>query len=156
MTSVNLLTNIKVMKKETIIAVVFGIVLGGIMAVVIISKTREKQLEQTKTIAPLGQANIASSSTNNDLQPLEISYPTDGLIVNKDNVTIKGKAEEGSLIIVQSPFKDLVVQNKNKDFSIDFPLAYGENIIRINVYPKNKQLKPQEKELKVYYLEESL
>ncbi len=156
MTKVNFWFNISLMKKETTIAVLFGIVLGGLLAVVIISKNKERQLEKTKAIAPVANISPASSQNNANYQTLEITSPSDGTIVNKGSVNIKGKADKDSLVIIQSPVKDLVLQVKDKDFSTDFPLAYGENVIKINVYPKGAQTRAQEKELRVYYLDEQL
>ena len=39
-------------------------------------------------------------------------------------------------------------------FSADFPLAFGENVITVSEYQKDTQAVAQEKELKVYYLDE--
>ena len=42
------------------------------------------------------------------------------------------------------------------DFKISFPLALGENVIKIVAYPKNKTFRPQEKDLKIYYIDSEL
>ncbi len=156
MTKVNFLVNISLMKKETTIAVLFGIVLGGLLAVVIISKNKERQLEKTKAIAPVANISPISSQNNANYQALEITSPGSGAIVNKNSINIKGKADKDSLVIIQSPIKDMALQVKDKDFSVDFPLAFGENVIKINVYPKGAQTRAQEKSLRIYYLDEQL
>lgn len=144
------------MKKETTIAIIFGIIFGGLLAVVIISKNKENQLEKTKTITSTNKISPAISTSKTNIQQLEISEPYDSMITKNSSIKIKGKAEKNSLIIIQSPIKELIITNTELTFSVNFPLALGENIILINVYPKDKQLKSQEKEIKVYYLDEQI
>jgi hypothetical protein len=141
------------MKKETIIAISFGIILGLVVAALMIFKTKETALEKTKTVTN-SHVTPTVSLKNTDLQNLQISEPADGALVNKKSIAIKGKASKDSLFVVQSPIKDLVFKNEKEDFSFDFPLALGENVIKISVYPASNQLRQQEKDLRVYYLDE--
>lgn len=143
------------MKKEAIIAIVFGIVLGSILAVFLIAKNKERLLEKNKTITPLEKGQM-SQAKNGGIQQLEITDPGDKTIVYKNTVTIKGRFTKNSLIIIQSPIKDMVIKNDREQFNVDFPLALGENVIRIGAYPENKQLRSQEKEMRVYYFTEQL
>jgi len=69
-------------------------------------------------------------------------------------VVIKGKAAKDSLIVIQSPVQDIIIKNDKEEFSATMSLAIGENVIHISVYPKDQQGKGQEKELRVYYLDE--
>jgi hypothetical protein len=144
------------MKKETPIAIFLGIFLGALLAVFIITKNREKQLEKTKTIAP--SITITPKHTNQVTteQSFEITSPSDGDIVSKNTITIAGKSVKGSTIIIQSPIKEIVQKNEAGSFSIDFPLAFGENTIQITIYNKEVQSKAQEKTIKIYYLDEQL
>ena len=144
------------MKKETLIAIFFGFLLGGVLAVIIIARNKEKQLEKTKTITSTTKITPVSSAANTNLQTLEIEEPADGVIFSKNSVKIRGKSEKESLIVIQSPIKDLVFKNKEREFTVDFPLALGENVIKISAYPKDVQLKVKEKDLKVYYFDEQL
>ena len=143
------------MKKEAIIAIVFGIVLGSILAIFLIAKNKERLLEKSKTITPLEKGQT-SQAKNGGVQQLEISEPGDKSIVYKNTVTIKGSFTKSSLIIIQSPIKDTVLKNDKEQFSIDFPLALGENVIRIGAYPQDKQLRSQEKEMRIYYFSTQL
>ncbi len=144
------------MKKETVTAVVFGIILGGILAVILIVKNRDSQLAKNKAIAPTEKTVQPALAVNADVKPMEIVSPDDRTIVDKNSVTIKVNAIKNSLVIIQSPAKDMVFMADKDQFSVDFPLAYGENVIRVAIYPKDKQLRPQEKELRVYYLDQNL
>lgn len=144
------------MKKETVTAIVFGIILGGILAVILIVKNRETKLAQNKTIAPTEKTIRPSTTGNVNLQQLEIISPNDRSIVNKNSITIKVKAIKDSLVVMQSPIKDLVFRTDKDQFSVDWPLVFGENVIQITIYPKDIKLRSQEKELKIYYLDEQL
>ncbi len=144
------------MKKETIFAVFLGIVFGGLLGLFLISKNKEIQLNKNKVIAPTGLNDRPLAQTDLNFQPLDISEPKDGSVLDKSSVAIKGMATKNSLIVIQSPIRDMVLKNEKQDFKVDFPLALGENIIRVVTYPENKQLNIQEKTLRVYYLQESL
>lgn len=144
------------MKKETIIAIVFGIVLGSILALFLIVKNKQSRLEKSKSISPLEKEKQTSQATNGNVRQLEITEPGDKNIVYKNTVTIKGSFAKDSLIIVESPVKDVVIKNDKERFSTDFPLALGENVIRIGAYPQDKKLRSQEKEMRIYYFSEQL
>ncbi|EKE14389.1 MAG: hypothetical protein ACD_12C00531G0001 [uncultured bacterium] len=94
--------------------------------------------------------------TGTEIQTFELSEPADNAIFEKDIIRFKGTAAKNSLIIIQSPIKDLVVKNTQGKFDLEFPLALGENSIKIVVYPKEKQFRPQEKFIKVYYIDSEL
>lgn len=144
------------MKKETTIAVILGVAFGTLLGLYLITKNKEMQLSKNKVIAPTGIENKAPSPGQINFQLLEISAPQDGEILETNSVTIKGKITKNSLIVIQSPIKESVFNNNKEDFSINFPLALGENVIKIVAYPKDRQLSVQEKSLRVYYLKETL
>lgn len=141
------------MKKETIIAVFLGVLLGLSFAVILIFNLRQSE---PKKAGQIGQSNITPSPKTKTLEvrPLEVLSPTDTSIINKNSVIIKGKASKDSLIVIQSPIKDEVFKNEKEDFSVTFPLALGENVITIASYPKKAQANPQIKTLRVYFLDE--
>jgi len=142
------------MKKETVVAIFLGIILGVIVALVIITQSRQQEISKAKPITPGGNITPTVAIVNSEQQSLEISAPQDKSIVSTDSVTIKGRAYKDALIIIQSPVKDLALKNQKTEFSTDFPLALGENVIKIVVYPKDPSIRSQEKELRVYYLDE--
>lgn len=143
------------MKKETIIAVVFGIILGGVLGFSLINKNKETQLIKNKIIAPSNIPN-KTLADNNIIQNLEITSPQDGIVVDNNSIKITGKAEANSLIIIQTPIKDISFKTEKIDFSFDLSLALGENVVKIVAYPNSKNQNPQEKDLKVYYLDSQL
>lgn len=144
------------MKKETITAIIFGILLGGIFGVFLITKNKQDQLNKAKTIIPTGIVSQTSKTVPINAQVLEVIEPQDRAIVYKNSVIIKGIVAKKSLIIIESPIKDLVINSDKEQFNTDVPLVLGENVIRVSVYPSDKQLRTQEKELRIYYFTEQL
>lgn len=144
------------MKKETLVAVFLGLLFGGIVAVFISLKSKDIELSTNKVIAPPNEKVLSPNLTGTEMQLLELSEPANNAIFNKDIIRFKGIAAKDSLIVIQSPIKDLVVKNTQGKFDFEFPLALGENSIKIVVYPKEKQFRPQEKFMKVYFIDSEL
>lgn len=144
------------MKKETIIAIFFGVIFGGLVAVFLLAKNKELQLNKTKTIAPTGKANKTTKNIVVNLKPLEILEPKDGSVFNAKSIIIKGKADKDALIVIQSATKDTILKNEKDQFSVSFPLALGENVINITAHLKDSKLRPQERELRIYNLDDEL
>ncbi|MFA5769930.1 MAG: hypothetical protein WC894_00355 [Patescibacteria group bacterium] len=144
------------MKKETLIAVFLGLLFGGIVAVFISLKSKEIELSTNKVIAPPKENVSVPNLTGIKMESLELSEPANNAIFEKNTIHFKGTAAKDSLIIIQSPIKDLVVKNIQGKFDLEFPLALGENSIKMVVYPKEKQFRPQEKFIKIYYIDSEL
>lgn len=142
------------MKKETAIAIFLGICLGIGVALIMMARNRQQETSKSKIISSEPKVTPKVTLTDNKYQLLEISQPQDNIIVNTEMIKIIGKASKDSLIIIQSPIKELAYKNNKIDFFLDFPLTNGENLIKVSVYPKDQSLRFQEKELKVYRLSE--
>ncbi len=139
------------MKKETLIAIIFGVGLGVILAVVFIMQSKENQLTKAKPINSLSKT-VTPKLKMVTTPTLEISEPTDNLIVDSNSINIKGKANKNALIVINSPIKDMVFKNEKEEFKVNFPLALGENVIQLTVYPDDKTGSSINKTLQVYYL----
>lgn len=142
------------MKKETFIAVFLGIFLGVAVAGFMLVKNRQTQMQQAHPIAPTLKITPTIIVKNTQFQPLEISQPDNMSITAEKTITIKGKGKKDALIVIQSPLKQVAFMNTKEDFSYDFPLAFGENAIHISLYPKDNQDPIQEKDLKIFQLDE--
>ena len=128
--------------------------MGVMVAGVMLYKNRQNQMRTAKTIAPTLKITPTISVSNADLQPLEVTEPEDQIITAKKSIIIKGKGNKDSLIVIQSPIKQVVFKSDQEDFSYDFPLALGENVIHIAMYPKGQQSSVQERDLKVFQFDE--
>ena len=144
------------MKKETIIAIFFGVAFGALVALFLLAKNKEFQLTKTKTIAPIEKTNNKPKNIAVEVKFLEIINPQDSIILNSKSVKIEGKTDKGALLIIQSPIKEIALKSEKDQFSIDFPLALGENVIKITSYVNDAQIRSQEKELRIYNLDEQL
>jgi hypothetical protein len=142
------------MKKETVVAIIFGILFGSVFSFFFINSKKE-QSQSTNLPANLATTIPEKKVTQISTQNLEINMPENNSISDKKQVVIKGKAPKKSLMVIQSPIKDIIFENENESFTIDFPLAYGANQISIFSYPKNSPI-PMFKNLTIYYLENKL
>lgn len=140
------------MKKETIAAIFFGILLGVGGAVIMVGKA--KQIGTNKVSVGSAKNITPEVSRNAKIQPLQITQPKTQSKFATNSLTIKGKASKEGLIVIQSPIKELVFKNIKESFSVEFPLALGENVITVTVYPKESQIPAQTKTLKLYFLDE--
>jgi len=139
------------MKKETVIAIIFGVGLGVVLAIFFIMRSKENQLTKAKPINNLSKT-ITPKLKMVATPTLEILEPVDNSIVSSNSINIKGKANKNALIVINSPVKDIVFKNDKGDFKIDFPLALGENVIQLTVYPDDKSGSSINKTLQIYYL----
>jgi len=146
------------MKRETIFAIIFGISLGVIVAVLVIFRSNENKFLKSKPINNQTK-NLTPKTNLSDNSPfIDISSPTDKVVTQSNTVILKGRANKNSLIIIQSPIKELLFKNNKEAFEKEFPLALGENVIEFTNYPDDKNIPSVNKQLRVYYLptEESI
>jgi len=142
------------MKKETLFAICLGIAFGVGVSFFMISRSKDSQLGKTKPLTSEKKSATASVKDEVQTQSFTLTEPQDKQIVLKNSVAVKGSAAKNDLLIVQSPIKDLVYKLEKDDFEINMPLALGENVITLTIYPANSQGRTQQKELRVYYLDE--
>lgn len=143
------------MKKETIIAIVLGVVFGSGVALFLVFNTNKQS--QTKVIPVATNSRITpvvAKNTTSKVQTLTITSPEQNSVINEKNIIIKGKATKGSLIIIQSPIKYVVKTLAADEIAEEFPLALGENVIQVSVYPNDGNVGVQERTLTVYQLNE--
>lgn len=147
--------NDRTMKKETSIAVGIGAILGLSIAFFLVIYTKNAQLAGKKVMNQTVEVTPAASAAQSTAPlVLEIQSPDNGAITNDKSVTIKGKASKGNLLVIQSAIKNSASVTTDDTFSVDFPIAKGENIIHITLYSKDSGGIGQEKELRVYSLDE--
>lgn len=139
------------MRKETIIAIVMGILLGvGIGFVVLFQSQRG---DKTKVIPVSGDTDnkkIVKTAVPAGQTVLEIVTPKNKSVVSSSTITIKGKAGKDSLIVIQSPIDNTVFKTDSGTFSSEVPLALGENVISVSAYKDSST--PQEVTLQIYYV----
>lgn len=147
------------MKKESLIAVIFGLLFGGLFYLALINtnflKTGPKNLNKELANKNIQLSPSPVKKIENTIQTLTIDQPKNHLVVDNNIITIKGKAPKKSLIIIQSASSEKIFENQKENFEVEFPLSYGANQIVIFSYPKGVQT-PLFKKLTIYYLENKL
>lgn len=141
------------MKKESILAISLGVVLGIGVGMVILRGTNKTD---NKAIAR-NNANQAQARANRPAEKavsFEISAPSNDTSVTSKTVDLKGKASKESLLVIQSPSVNKIVKLEADTFSIPVNLALGENVFNITYYPKEASNDYQERELRIFYLPE--
>lgn len=137
------------MKKETLIAIILGITMGAVIAFVLISTTKRKEIGGNKVITPAVSPTIFKSVTKGEI--LTISEPKNELSTAKGTITIKGKGKKDSLLVIQSATAEKTIKLSKEEFSIEYPIVYGENVVRITAYSGSDSY---DKLLKIYRIEE--
>ncbi len=141
------------MRKEALIAIILGVVLGiGGAAFLIIKTTFQRNQNLKLPQAQDSGRNVVGAQK--DIVTLEVTTPQDGAIVTAPTIIVKGKAQKNTLIIIQTQIKETIAANQNGVFTATVPLALGENTLMVTAYPKDAKIPPQYIPLKVYYLDE--
>lgn len=138
------------MKKEVGLAIFFGVGLGLFVAFLMVFQIRKIQ-PKSATVTPTSQVKIKEE---NPQLALQITEPKDDTVTSKKSITIAGRAQKNTLVVVQSPLNEAIVKSTKDTFSIPFELALGENIIDVTVYPATSSARIQHKTVTVYYLDE--
>lgn len=120
------------MKKETVIAIILGITLGAIIALILIFGAHSKGNGSKKVVNTKETPTVVNLNTS--LKQFEITDPKNNSATSKDTIAIKGISEKNSLIVVQSKNTEKVISTDVGSFSVDFPVSLGENVIRITEY----------------------
>lgn len=145
------------MAKESVIAIVLGLVLGVAVALaavvytVNIQKKQNTQIQKETASSSSSLVSVTIPPTVTVLRSLEISSPQSGSTSQEKTIVIKGIAGARTLIVVQSPIKTQSLNTDKEAFSIDFPLALGENVITVSAYHEAAVI-PVQKKLYIYRL----
>jgi len=107
------------MKKETLIAVILGIIAGIAIAVFIIKNSRDSSNKSADII--LEQLTPTITIDTKKTEPLLIEEPDDGFVTEEESVTIKGTSQ-------------VILKTKNNSFTFDVDLLPGENKMKITSY----------------------
>lgn len=143
------------MKKESLIAVVFGVFFGLVFSFIVLQSKNKPQKEIKIKNLTSPTTVVTPKTTKPETNTLIVNYPQDNLITDKKEIQIQGEAPKNSLIIVQMVNNEKIFENKNTKFTLDLSLNYGSNQIVVFAYPKNIQT-PLFKKLTIYYLENKL
>jgi hypothetical protein len=122
------------MKKETIIAIILGIVAGISIAAVVIIQSRNSSGSNGDVI--LEGVSPTTIIDRNETSPLLIAEPDTEAVVETSTITLKGSGPENALIVIHTPSQEYVFKNTKTNFSQKLALMPGENAIRVTSYDK--------------------
>ena len=134
------------MKKELLLAISIGIILGftttgffwakkqGKISFLANNNQERKKHQQNnnQTITPTAQP---AKEENKEKNFLEITEPENEAIFQQEKVAIKGKTiSRGTIIIIWEEGEEILLANENGEFESEISLVGGENEIEIFAY----------------------
>ncbi|MEI7652660.1 MAG: hypothetical protein WCJ70_00070 [bacterium] len=147
------------MNKESLIAIVLGLVFGVLVATgVVYMSIRRQQSLQAKNQVATSSATLVPTVAPPAIvvmPSLELTAPSSGSLTEAKTIAIQGTTANKSLVIVMSPIITKTLKLATSTFSIDMPLALGENAITVYSYPENGST-PVQKSVYIYRIAPSL
>lgn len=128
------------MRKEVIFAIILGLILGGVIlyGIQLANESAQRAAATATNPAPTAtpSASPTASATN-----LTIISPQNNSVVTTGSIKIVGRTSPKADVAIQSSEDDiLVTADESGNFSADFSVSGGENIIQItSLSPDQKQ-----------------
>jgi len=123
------------MKKEILIAILIGFVLGLVITFGI--WTANKSLKEGTTVNQTQEtiSNTTPTLTQEQAMPLTIISPEDNNLLNQEKVQIVGKTFPQATVAAVYPDGEKIIEaDENGDFTLDITLVGGGNEINISVF----------------------
>jgi len=137
------------MRKEIIIAIAVGFIIGLIITFGIYTANRALK-QKSQPAAELPSVETPPAPTSPPAPSLEITEPENNLVVKTDEITVSGKTDAKTTIaILAEDFEDLLLADEEGIFSSEVPLTGGANEIRIVAI--NKSGEKEEKVITIVY-----
>lgn len=144
------------MRKDIIIAVGIGFVLGSAVAIFLINLPNIFKQESKLQLQNMVASPTPSESTKTaESTPLVVDQPSDNQIFSEKNITVSGKYPAGNTIIIETDDDvKLVKVSPNGEFSEKINIPEGASNIYLTAYNNDQELKTQI--LTVFYTPEKL
>ncbi len=128
------------MRKEVLLAVIFGIILGGVILYGI--NLANKSVSNTKPVEKTTESPISPAPTT-ETKSLSIISPSNHTVTTEKIATLTGKAIPGSNIAIIGEADDLLIEaGSDGTFSAKINLIGGENTITVTeLLPDNTTVK---------------
>jgi len=137
------------MRKEVIIAICIGFVIGLIITFGIYTANRALK-QQSQPIAELPKPEASSPPTVALGPILEISEPENNLVVKKNKITVSGKTDPKiTIAVLAEDYEEILFSDEEGVFSTEIPLTGGANEIKVVAINKNGE--KEEKVITVVY-----
>ena len=124
------------MKKEILIAIIIGFVLGLVITFGI--WTANKSLKEGATqqeIAEEKESEITPTPTQQEKLPLTITSPENNALVNQEKLEIVGKTSPKAVVAISYEEGEKIMEaDENGNFSVEITLVGGGNEISISAF----------------------
>jgi len=122
------------MKKEILIAILIGFILGLIITFGI--WTANKSLKNTQEEQPSTEGGISvSEPEKKETLALEIIEPKNNSISDEEEITIKGNADPSTVItIIYQECEEIIEADEEGNFEAEITLVGGANEIQISAF----------------------
>lgn len=126
------------MRKEVIFAIILGLILGGVILYGIrLADSSTKEAISTTTDPTVTPTNAVSPTSSVNLT---IISPQDHAVISTSTIKIIGRTFPNSDVAIQSSEDDiLVTADSSGNFTADFTLTGGENIIQVTSLSEDQQ-----------------
>ena len=122
------------MRKEVILAIVGGVVLG-LLVIGGLWWTNKATTEESLNITPTPVLEQPPTLTPASSLSLEIISPEDESIIEEEKITLEGKTAPESVVVVIYPEGENIVEaDKEGNFETEITLVGGANEIKITAY----------------------
>ncbi len=130
------------MKKEVIVAIVFGFIIG--LTIAFGAYNANKSLQQAKN-KPTPSSPAASNQQNNTpTNKLVIKEPEENIVIRDNEATVSGQAEPYATIAVMAENgEELLTTDSQGLFSTQIGLISGTNEIKVVTIDKNDKVEEQ-------------
>ena len=127
------------MRKEVIFAIIIGLALGGVILYGL--QLANRSAKEAASAAGTPSAQVAPANPTPAVESrLTLSEPLDHAVVNTATIKIRGKTLPASAIAIESEDDDvLLTVDSSGNFSTDFALTGGENLIKVSVLLPDKK-----------------
>lgn len=119
------------MRKEVILAVIIGILLGGVILYGINLANDSSRLNQSGNDSE-NNTQVTPSTTKKPDNQVSIIFPQDHAVITDAQLTLKGSTKANSNIAIVTESDDiLTMSDNNGNFSSIINLISGENLITV-------------------------
>lgn len=126
------------MRKEVILAVIIGVLLGGVILYGINLANKSSKTDSVNNDFDENSQTTPSPTKNQENQIIFIS-PLNNSVVTEAQVTLKGTAKPNSNLAIVTENDDiLTTSNGTGNFSSNINLILGENLITVTVVDENQ------------------
>lgn len=124
------------MRKEVLLAIIVGIILG---AVILFGIRLANESSSPET--PGQNGNVVPTPTTTASETLSIITPVNHSVTDEKTVTLTGKTDPGATLAVVSEEDDLIIEaGPEGTFSAQINLISGENIITVSQVLKDQKI----------------